>query len=116
MPQNFMEPVKRGKVREIYDLGEQFLFVASDRISAFDSVLESKIPDKGKVLNKISTFWFEKTREIVKNHVVESDFGRFPDELKEFQFLKDRSMIVRKAEFFRVVCFVGVYLVVSGFK
>ena len=116
MPQNFMEPVKRGKVREIYDLGEQFLFVASDRISAFDSVLGSEIPDKGKVLNKISTFWFEKTREIVKNHVVESDFGRFPDELKGFEFLKDRSMIVRKAEIFPVECIVRGYLVGSGFK
>lgn len=116
MPQKFMNPVKRGKVRDIYDLGQHFLFVASDRISAFDLVLGSEIPDKGKVLNRISTFWFEKTREIVKNHLVESDFDRFPDELKKVEFLKDRSMIVKKAEIFPVECIVRGYLVGSGFK
>ncbi len=116
MPQNFMEPVKRGKVREIYDLGEHFLFVASDRISAFDSVLGSVIPDKGKVLNKISAFWFEKTRGIVRNHVVETDFNRFPVELKQFDFLEGRSMIVKKAEIFPVECIVRGYLAGSGYK
>ncbi|NOZ13309.1 MAG: phosphoribosylaminoimidazolesuccinocarboxamide synthase [Acidobacteria bacterium] len=116
MPQPFMEPIKQGKVREIYDLGEHYLFVASDRISAFDSVLKSEIPDKGRVLNMISAFWFEKTRDIVKNHVVETDFDRFPEKLKKFEFLKGRSMIVRKAEIFPVECIVRGYLVGSGYK
>ncbi len=116
MPQHFMEPVKQGKVRDIYDLDQHFLFVASDRISAFDSVLGSEIPDKGKVLNKISVFWFEKTGEIVPNHVVESNFDRFPEKLKKFEFLKDRSMIVKKAEIFPVECIVRGYLVGSGYK
>jgi len=116
MPQHFMDPVKRGKVRDIYDLGEHFLFVVSDRISAFDSVLGSEIPDKGKVLNRISAFWFKETGEIVQNHVVETDFSRFPDELKKVEFLKDRAMIVKKAEIFPVECIVRGYLVGSGYK
>ncbi len=116
MPQHSMEPVKRGKVRDIYDLGEHFLFVASDRISAFDSVLGSEIPDKGKVLNRISAFWFKETGEIVQNHVVETDFSRFPDELKKVEFFKDRAMIVKKAEIFPVECIVRGYLVGSGYK
>jgi phosphoribosylaminoimidazole-succinocarboxamide synthase len=116
MPQHSMEPVKRGKVRDIYDLGEHFLFVASDRISAFDSVLGSEIPDKGKVLNRISAFWFKETGEIVQNHVVETDFSRFPDELKKIEFFKDRAMIVKKAEIFPVECIVRGYLVGSGYK
>ncbi len=116
MPQQFMEPVKRGKVRDIYDLGGNFLFVASDRISAFDSVLGSEIPGKGRVLNKISAFWFQKTENIIKNHVVESEFNRFPDNLKSFSFLEGRSMIVRKAEIFPVECIVRGYLVGSGYR
>lgn len=116
MPQHSMEPVKRGKVRDIYDLGEHFLFVASDRISAFDSVLGSEIPDKGKVLNRISAFWFKETGEIVQNHVVETDFSRFPDELKKVEFFKDRAMIVKKAEIFPIECIVRGYLVGSGYK
>ena len=73
MTRDFMKPVKTGKVRDVYDLGEHFLFVASDRISAFDVVLGSEIPDKGKVLNRISTFWFERFGAEVPNHMVESD-------------------------------------------
>lgn len=108
--------VKQGKVREIYDLGDNFLFVASDRVSAFDVVIDQPIIGKGKILNKISEFWFNKTENIVKNHIVETDFEKFPNELKKFPYLKDRSMIVKKAEVLPVECIVRGYLVGSGYK
>jgi len=108
--------IKQGKVREIYDLGDSFLFVASDRISAFDVVIEQPIQGKGKILNKISQFWFEKTSDIVKNHVLEADFEKFPADLKKIDYLKDRSMIVKKAEVLPVECIVRGYLVGSGYK
>lgn len=108
--------VKQGKVRDIYSLGENLLFVATDRISAFDVVLGSEIPDKGKVLNLISAFWFEKTSHIVKNHMVEWDFNKFPEKLKKHEYLKNRSMIVKKAKPLPVECIVRGYLVGSGYK
>ncbi len=108
--------VKQGKVREIYDLGDSFLFVASDRISAFDVVISQPIHGKGKILNKISQFWFEKTSNIVKNHVLEADFNNFPEDLKNIEYLKDRSMIVKKADVLPVECIVRGYLVGSGYK
>lgn len=116
MTRDFMKPVKTGKVRDVYDLGEHFLFVASDRISAFDVVLGSEIPDKGKVLNRISAFWFDRFGKEVSNHVVESDFSRFPADLQRCAHLKDRSMIVKKADVFPVECIVRGYLVGSGYK
>lgn len=116
MTRDIMKPVKQGKVREIFDLGDQFLFVASDRISAFDVVLGSEIPDKGSVLNRISAFWFDRTRQLVPNHMVESDFDRFPADLKRCPHLAGRSMIVRKADVFPVECIVRGYLVGSGYK
>jgi len=116
MTRDLMKPVKKGKVREIYDLGDHFLFVASDRISAFDVVLGSEIPDKGKVLNRISAFWFERFAGQVPNHVVETDFSRFPADLQRCPHLEGRSMIVRKAEVFPVECIVRGYLVGSGYK
>ncbi len=108
--------VKQGKVRDIYSFKENLLFVATDRISAFDVVLGSEIPDKGKVLNLISAFWFEKTSHIVKNHMVEWDFNKFPEELKKHEYFKNRSMIVKKAKPFPVECIVRGYLVGSGYK
>ncbi len=108
--------VKQGKVRDIYSFKENLLFVATDRISAFDVVLGSEIPDKGKVLNLISAFWFEKTSHIVKNHMVEWDFNKFPEELKKHEYLKNRSMIVKKAKPLPVECIVRGYLVGSGYK
>ena len=108
--------VKQGKVRDVYSLGENLLFVATDRISAFDVVLGSEIPDKGKVLNLISAFWFEKTSHIVKNHMIEWDFNKFPEELKKYEYLKNRSMIVKKANPLPVECIVRGYLVGSGYK
>jgi len=111
-----LELVKQGKVRDVYSLGEDFLFVATDRISAFDVVLGSEIPDKGKVLNLISAFWFEKTRHIVKNHLIEWKFENFPEKLQKYPYLKNRSMIVKKAKVFPVECIVRGYLVGSGYK
>ncbi len=108
--------VKQGKVRDIYSFKENLLFVATDRISAFDVVLGSEIPDKGKVLNLISAFWFEKTSHIVKNHMIEWDFNKFPEELKKHEYLKNRSMIVKKAKPLPVECIVRGYLVGSGYK
>ncbi len=111
-----LELVKRGKVRDIYSFEGNLVFVATDRISAFDVVLNSEIPDKGKVLNLISAFWFEKTVHIVKNHMVEWRFENFPERLKQFEYLRDRSMIVKKADVLPVECIVRGYLVGSGYK
>jgi len=77
-----IEKFKSGKVREVYDLGDQYLFVASDRISAFDCVMPNGIPDKGRVLNMISKFWFDRTGDIVKNHMISTDVKDFPAELQ----------------------------------
>ncbi len=108
--------LKQGKVRDVYSLETNLLFVATDRISAFDVVLGSEIPDKGKVLNLISAFWFEKTEHIVKNHMVKWDFEEFPESLKKYSYLKHRSMIVKKANPLPVECIVRGYLVGSGYK
>ncbi len=110
-------PPKKGKVRDVYDLGDRLLIVVSDRISAFDVVLPSGIPDKGKVLNQLSLFWFEKTRDVVKNHVLEWEVARYPEELRGYaEELRGRSMIVRKATPFPVECVVRGYLSGSGWE
>jgi len=110
-------PLKaRGKVRDIYDLGDSLLFIASDRISAFDYVLPNPIPDKGKVLTQISLFWFHLVRDIVDNHLITADFNKFPDKLKKYSDLAGRSMIVKKAEMFPVECVARGYLSGSGWK
>jgi phosphoribosylaminoimidazole-succinocarboxamide synthase len=107
----------RGKVRDIYDLGEQLLFVASDRISAFDYVLASGIPDKGRVLTQLSLFWFDYLSDIVPNHVITADFDDYPQELQPYERqLRGRSMIVKKAEMVTVECVVRGYLSGSGWK
>lgn len=103
---------KSGKVREIYDCEEHYLIVATDRISAFDVILPNGIPQKGKVLNKLSLFWFDKFRDIIDNHA--ADF--FPDELHAFPELEGRSVMVRKAKPFPVECVVRSYLAGSGWK
>ncbi|HJZ12772.1 MAG TPA: phosphoribosylaminoimidazolesuccinocarboxamide synthase, partial [Acidobacteriota bacterium] len=96
----------RGKVRDIYDLDDALLFVASDRISAFDYILPDPIPDKGKVLTQISLFWFSFLQDIVQNHIITSDFGKFPENLRKYSELNGRSMIVKKAAMFPVECVV----------
>jgi len=108
--------LRSGKVREVFDLGETLLFVATDRLSAFDVILPDPIPDKGAVLNQISAYWFERIN-LAKNHFVTADFARFPLELQRFQEqLAGRSMIVRKTSPLPVECVVRGYLAGSGWK
>ncbi len=107
----------KGKVRDIYELDGKLLIVTTDRISAFDVVLPTGIPDKGKVLNQLSLYWFEKTRGIVPNHLVEGDFDRYPGGLAPFRReLWLRSMLVKKLEPVAFECVVRGYLYGSGWK
>jgi phosphoribosylaminoimidazole-succinocarboxamide synthase len=109
--------VGRGKVRDIFDLGDRLLFVASDRLSAFDVVFPTPIPDKGKVLNQLSAFWFERFASWMPNHVVETDASRFPDVLRpHVEVLAGRSMVVRKLKMLPVECVARGYLAGSGWK
>ena len=105
----------RGKVRDIYDLGDQLLIVATDRISAFDVVMPNPIPDKGKILTQLSKFWFDLTKEIVPNHVLSTKVEDYSEKCKPYgEMLKGRSMLVRKAEVVPVECVVRGYLSGSG--
>lgn len=106
----------RGKVRDMYDLGQQLLMVASDRISAFDLVLGTQIPDKGKVLHQLSLFWFDYVQGVVPNHLITGDFDNFPSKLKQYPYLKNRSMLVKRAKRVDVECVVRGYLAGSGWK
>jgi len=112
------EPDRRGKVRDIFDLDDKLLIVATDRISAYDWVLPNGIPDKGRVLTVLSLFWFEKTADIIGNHLIESDVDAFGLDLEpgEADVLRGRSMLVRKAEVFPVECVVRGYLAGSGWR
>ena len=108
--------LRSGKVREVFDLGEDLLFVASDRLSAFDVILPDPIPDKGAVLNQISAFWFQRFGDVA-NHFVTADFAKFPKTLATFKdSLAGRSMIVRKTTPLPVECVVRAYLAGSGWK
>lgn len=108
---------KRGKVRDIYELQDSFLIVATDRISAFDVVLPDPIPDKGKVLTQISLFWFNQIENIIPNHIITSDINNFPTECQKYsKILKDRSIIVKKAKPFPVECVVRGYISGSGWS
>lgn len=111
-------PIARGKVRDIYSLGEkELLFVATDRISAFDHVLATGVPDKGRILTQLSLFWFDFLQDTVKNHVLTANPDQFPSELTPYlDQLAGRSMIVRRAEMFPVECVVRAYLSGSGWK
>ena len=115
-----LELFKRGKVRDVYNLGEALLFVASDRISAFDVVMPNGIPDKGKVLTQISVFWFEYTKDLIDNHIIATDIDdiiRYDERLKPYRDLLDkRSMLVKKTEPLVVECVVRGYLAGSGWK
>ena len=107
----------RGKVRDIYEIGKDLLFVATDRISAFDYILGSGIPDKGRILTQLSLFWFDFLKPIVANHLITADFDRFPSNLRPFEDqLRGRSMVVRKAEMVAIECVVRGYLSGSGWK
>ena len=105
---------RRGKVRELYDLGDSLLLVASDRISAFDCVLSPGIPDKGKILTQLSNFWFRKFPD-VENHLIETDVERFPEALQaDRATLAGRSVVVKKAEVIPFECVARGYLAGSG--
>ena len=110
-------PDSQGKVRDIYDAGDNLLMVASDRISAFDYILPDEIPFKGEVLNRISAFWFDKFADIVPNHLVSIDVNEFPAEFAEYRdYLAGRAMLVKKAEPIKIECIVRGYLTGSGKK
>jgi len=112
-----LAPSRHGKVRDLFDLGDRLLLVATDRISAFDYVLPSGIPDKGRVLTQLSAFWFERTAHISPNHYITMDTGRYPDELAPFhRQLEGRSMLVRRTVPVPVECVARGYLSGSGWK
>lgn len=107
----------RGKVRDIYDLGDRLLIVATDRMSAFDVVMPNPIPDKGRILTQLSKFWFDLTREIVPNHVISTEVKDYPKDCEPYQeMLRGRSMLVMKTEVVPIECVVRGYLSGSGWE
>jgi phosphoribosylaminoimidazole-succinocarboxamide synthase len=112
-----LAPPRRGKVRDIYDLGDKLLIVSTDRISAFDWVLPNGIPHKGKVLTQLSLFWFRQLSHVIKNHIAGSSVEEFPDLLQPHKsLLEGRSMLVKKAKVVPIECVVRGYLAGSGWK
>ena len=112
-----VKPPKRGKVRDIYDLGDKLLIVATDRISAFDVVLPEGIPGKGRVLNQISKYWFDQMSDIIPNHLISTDVDDYPEEFQQYRdVLEGRSMLVRKTKPLPVECVVRGYISGSGWK
>ena len=109
--------VKRGKVRDIYSVGDYFLIVSTDRLSAFDVIMAQGIPFKGKVLTRISEFWFDYTKHIVPNHLISTNVDDFPLECTQYKnILKGRSMLVKKADVIPVECIVRGYISGSGWN
>lgn len=109
--------LKRGKVRDIYDLGDRLLIVATDRISAFDVVLPTPIPDKGKILTLMTLFWLDFLKDIVENHLITAYIEEYPEILKPYkEILHQRSMIVKKAKVIPVECIVRGYITGSAMK
>ncbi|MDA2918610.1 phosphoribosylaminoimidazolesuccinocarboxamide synthase [Desulfobacterota bacterium AH_259_B03_O07] len=114
---NGISSFKKGKVRDIYDLGNNILIIATDRISAYDVVLPNGIPEKGRVLTQISNYWFEKTRDIIPNHLVSTKVEDFPEVfLKYRNLIEGRSMLVKKIKTIPIECVVRGYLSGSGWK
>lgn len=115
-----LEGVKKlysGKVRELFEIDEKYmLMVATDRISAFDYILPTPIPEKGIILTQMSIFWFNYLKDIIKNHIVEHRFENFPEVFKRFPFLKDRSAVVKRVKKIPIECVVRGYLAGSGWK
>jgi phosphoribosylaminoimidazole-succinocarboxamide synthase len=108
---------RRGKVRDIYDLGDHLLLVVTDRVSAFDVIMPNGIPGKGKMLTEISLFWFGMMRDIIENHIVASNVDEFPEELHKYRaMLEGRSILVKKASVLPVECIVRGYISGSGWK
>ena len=117
MSQEMLRPDSQGKVRDIYDLGDQLLMVASDRISAFDYILPDEIPHKGQVLTQISRFWFERFADLVPNHMISCDLADLPSQFASYaDYLDGRFMLVKKAQPIMVECIVRGYLTGSGKK
>lgn len=111
-----MKKISSGKVREIYEVDEdKLLLVVSDRISAFDYILPAMIPNKGKVLNKISEFWFDYVKDVIPNHIISTDIKDFPEEFQTPEF-EGRSMLVKKLKMIPVECIVRGYITGSGWK
>ncbi len=109
--------IRSGKVREVFDAGEHYLLVATDRISAFDCILPNGIPGKGRVLNMLSAWWFERLRSITPHHMVTADINEFPVTLQPYRdVLHQRSMLVKKTSVFPVECVARGYLIGSGWK
>lgn len=109
--------LKRGKVRDIYDLGENLLMVATDRISAFDVIMPDPIPDKGVILTQISLYWFEVMKPIIENHLISADVDQFPAACQPYaETLRGRSMLVKKTEPLPIECVVRGYISGSGWK
>lgn len=107
----------KGKVRNVYDLGDKLLIVVTDRISAFDVVFPNLIPNKGKVLNSISEFWFDYTKDIIDNHVITTDVDQYPPELSKYkEELQGRSMLVKRVNMVEAECIIRGYLEGSGLK
>ena len=110
-------PDAQGKVRDLYDLGDRLLLVATDRISAFDYILEDEIPYKGRVLTQISCFWFELLEGVVENHLISADTADLPEQFKPWSdYLHGRFMLVKKADMLPLECIVRGYLAGGGFK
>lgn len=109
--------LKRGKVRDVYELNDSLLIIATDRVSAFDVVLPDPIPDKGRVLTQISIFWFNEMKDIIENHILATDIKDYPSVLHKYRdILEGRSMLVKKARPLPVECIVRGYLSGSGWK
>lgn len=112
-----IKPDAQGKVRDIYDLGDKLLMVATDRISAFDYILDSEIPNKGRVLTQLSLFWLDQMKDVVDNHLISADVADLPEQFKPYaDYLNGRFMLVKKAKMFPVECIVRGYLAGSGLK
>jgi phosphoribosylaminoimidazole-succinocarboxamide synthase len=109
--------LKRGKVRDMYDLGETLLMVATDRISAFDVIMPDPVPEKGKILTQISLFWFDVMKPVISNHIISSNVDDYPEICKPYaEMLRDRSMLVKKADPLPIECVVRGYISGSGWK
>jgi phosphoribosylaminoimidazole-succinocarboxamide synthase len=106
----------RGKVRDVYDLDDKLLMIATDRISVFDVVLPTSVPYKGIILTQLSNFWFNKTKDIINNHIIVDDFNAMPSHIKKFSELKGRSILVKKAEPLLVECVVRGYITGSAWN
>lgn len=110
-----MKQIGKGKVRDLYDLGDQLVLVTSDRISAFDVVMASTVPQKGVILNRVSAFWFDFTKEVIPNHMISVDNADMPEEFRTAEFA-GRCMLVRKLKMLPIECIVRGYITGSGWE